>query len=440
MSAAATAKTTGKNASFYRFENGELTIRKAGVEMKIRSWDPPEARQRVDGTAHWTSFHPDFQLIRPYRRSPRKGGLTSAEKESGQMTFDFFQETNSVHHPRPAASKSPTQASLRKKALDAFRFSLPREVGNALTPFRYRQWLLLLLLYHDSGALDLAQSNPVLSFLLAQKMAGDATLIRGLQCSSMRQREILDLLDLPSTNAAVKLIGKIQPESITADSLSLLGPVLRSELQKNKSPLSHLPKINTGVLEIVTDPVAVEAASPKLLEEVASEHREKYRGRAVHMITSTLEMQEELQTGDKVSSFSSLNRLCEVHSRVSSQFRRRMRQLYKAETATKSGAFPPPPLPGWEDKIEALTSPKELVDEGEEQGNCVASYAPKVVSGELYIYRVLEPERSTLSLVKSQDGSWKVGELEGKFNTPASGKTERFVESWLRRSESAMLI
>ena len=120
-------------------------------------------------------------------------------------------------------------------------------------------------------------------------------------------------------------------------------------------------------------------------------------------------------------------------------YQRRVRQLRSVESATGSGKFPAPPFEGIPGQIEPITSPTGLVDEGEEQGNCVASYASKVVKGDVYIYRIMGQERCTLSIVRKKDRRWEIGELESKFNTPASSKTEDLVASWLDRQNERLV-
>lgn len=67
----------------------------------------------------------------------------------------------------------------------------------------------------------------------------------------------------------------------------------------------------------------------------------------------------------------------------------------------------------------------------EGQNNCVATYAERVRRRTTFIYRVLRPERSTLSIVRGEDGDWRVGELECRSNTDVSAITRIAVEAWL---------
>ena len=208
---------------------------------------------------------------------------------------------------------------------------------------------------------------------------------------------------------------------------------MKRELSEQKSRVSHLASINSGVVEILSNPLASRAASATLLGEVAKDRSENYRGRVVHMITSTLRMQEELLTGSRCNQFQNLARLRTVHEEVSENYRRRVRQLIEASGPAEEGFFSQP-LPGIPGKIEPITSASELVDEGEEQGNCVASYAGRVRNGNTFIYRILHPSRATLSVVRRGPFcDWEIDELEGRYNTDASPETELFVQAWLDR-------
>ena len=72
-----------------------------------------------------------------------------------------------AHAKKPAVPKPTPLAEQRKRAFDAFRFSLPKDVAKALQDFRSHQWNLLILLAHDKGVLDLAKANPVLAYAVA---------------------------------------------------------------------------------------------------------------------------------------------------------------------------------------------------------------------------------------------------------------------------------
>lgn len=414
------------------FEAGSLYLFKDSVEMRLTAAPVPRAVRRHGAEQPWTTFVPEFRVVHPYR--PRRAPVKKSDHPD-QMAFDFFADT---FEPDKPVRETPAQQ--RRRAFDKFRFSMPKPFAKVLEPFKTHQWPLLVLLTHDQLALELAENNPALAFFLAQKMNCDAPLIEALRCCSMRQRDIMEVLGLPNTAAAVKLFRKIEPASLNGDNWSAMLGIFNRELCDTKSPLNHLEAINSGVIEILLDPVAARAVGPELLQEVAKDKAENHRGRIVHMITGTLQMQEDLRDDGshhaKRTHFANLGRLRETHEEVTKAYRRRIRQLIEANRHDND-RFRNPPLPGIPGKIEPITSPKELVNEGEEQGNCVASYAERVREGSTFIYRVFEPERATLSIVKpSPFADWRIGELESKYNTDVSGETEDFVEAWLSRHQS----
>lgn len=408
------------------FADRTLRLVRDTTEMRLSAWPTPTAFRRLGRESPWESFIPEFRVIHPYR--PAKKPSAASRASDPQLAFDFFDGT---FDPNPPIRLTPAQ--MTRKAFDAFRFSMPKPVSAVLEPFRTNQWPLLFLLRYDEGAQELAESNPALAFALAQKLRCDRELIEAMQCTRMRQRDLLEILELPSTPKAVNLFRKIAPSSVNGDNWEGLLEVLRQELSSAKPLLSHLSAINSGVIEILMNPSASRAVSRNLLEEVAIDRSENHRGRIVHLITSTLEMQEELRVSGGTRSFSNVSRLREVHAEVTEQYRRRIRQLIDANRH-ETNRFRCPPFPGIPGKIEPLTSAEALVNEGEEQGNCVASYAPRVREGTTFIYRVLHPERATLSIVRnSTPGDWRIGELESKYNTDVRPETEDFVASWLER-------
>lgn len=74
---------------------------------------------------------------------------------------------------------------------------------------------------------------------------------------------------------------------------------------------------------------------------------------------------------------------------------------------------------------------EDLIHEGNVQNNCVATYAERVQHRGIFIYRVMKPERATLSIVRSADGDWQIGELKRRSNAAVSPITRHLVENWL---------
>ena len=93
--------------------------------------------------------------------------------------------------------------------------------------------------------------------------------------------------------------------------------------------------------------------------------------------------------------------------------------------------LPPPPLPGT-DKIQPIDSVRELLLEGQIMHHCVGSYIENVLSGDWYIYRIMEPERATLGiLLDDMAGIWAVAQLKSYSNSTPSADVVELVYEWL---------
>jgi hypothetical protein len=81
--------------------------------------------------------------------------------------------------------------------------------------------------------------------------------------------------------------------------------------------------------------------------------------------------------------------------------------------------------------FQPLATPRELMAEGYAQHNCVGTYSDRVRSGNCFIYRILEPERATLSIIKASGGDWLISELYTACNKPVKSEPGQSVKEWL---------
>ena len=389
----------------------------------IRGWEEPLAVCKgEDGP--WENFVPDFRLVAPYRPSAAKRKKAAKTKkvvaDAEQMTLDLFADAPPQPRRKPAP---PPLAVQRKRAFDAFRFSLPKEVARVLEKFRSHQWNLLLLLSRQRAAVDLAASNPVLAYAVADRLADRPYDPR--KVGKMPQRELLKMLRVPDTAANVRILRKIPPESLDRRLLPALLATLRSSDSAGLKWLHHVPRVNFGVMRLLLTHEIREGITPALLEEVAAEPTEKYRGNAAAMLSDILVMRSELADPAPLTAFRSLAALRRSHEEISAEFRKldRLRTAY--------GNLPLPPLPGIPNKIVPLCTQSELIAEGRDQHNCIASYTAQVKARHVFIYRVLDPERATLAIHRGADSNWTIQEIKAKYNQPVCMQTEQFVKDWL---------
>jgi len=215
---------------------------------------------------YWEPFVPEFRLVAPYRRGAKASTKQAAKAapapvDSGQLDFGLFDAL--PMEKKPTTPKSPPMAEQRKRAFDSFRFSLPKEVAKVLEGFRSHQWPLLILLAHDKRILDIATTNPVLAYAVADWFA-DYPRSR-LDFGRMPQRDLLKLIKLPDSAALVKLFRKIPPESVDRRLWPLLLTAFRQPDGATSKLIAHVPTINLGVMELILTPHIHQALTATLL-------------------------------------------------------------------------------------------------------------------------------------------------------------------------------
>jgi hypothetical protein len=384
--------------------------------MVVRGWPGATAVRTGERSGRWHPFEPGFQLVRPYR--PRKRKVEP--RDSPQLELPFELGPGEVR-------RRLTRSQRRSRAFDSFRFSLPRSVASVVEPVRHQQWLLLRLLTTGEPALELARSNLALAFCVGARcrrmqLSDPAVAARVRSIVARKRRDLLDWLGFPASPSAVRTLGRIYPASISVRAMLSLRVALGApEVAKG---LAHVPCVNAGVLAIVSDPRLLGATTPTFLSEVAEIRRERHYPFTADLLSDTLDMHEGIHPGGRSRRFSSVESLQTGHEELAMEWCRRERDRKDAPR------FPKPPVPATVD-IVPLRTRSELLVEGEQQHNCVATYAKRVQARKTYIYRVLRPERATLSIVQGPGGAWRRGELLAAGNTPVRPETEAAVDSWL---------
>jgi len=188
--------------------------------------------------------------------------------------------------------------------------------------------------------------------------------------------------------------------------------------------LCHMPSINAGVLALVTDQERLINITPKLLLEVAAAPEEKTTPRVARSISEIVSLRSLMGTRDRAAPFRAIAEVQQKQQEISDQYNRFLKELSEQQ-------LPDPPLPGTAG-IAPIKDSAQLWHESQVQHNCVASYAEAIHKGRCYIYRVLSPERATLSIAQGPDGCWRIEQLYRACNLPVSAETEQAVLDWLR--------
>lgn len=122
----------------------------------------------------------------------------------------------------------------------------------------------------------------------------------------------------------------------------------------------------------------------------------------------------------------------QAHARRAAAAREQRRREEEEERQRRIHAmpFPKPPIPGTAD-IVPLTSSCQLSEEGRTQMHCVGGMTPLVKDRAYYVYKILQPERETLAIMRWSDGSWGIAELKLVKNQKVQPATKAHVKAWL---------
>ena len=406
-----------KNRTVFAPESGKLYLfDPTRIEVRI-GWPRPQAWRKTLQSPWWSHCRPDIYLP--------AGDLRAALERASRPPDP------SVDHG--FADLTPAQqAGLRiaARARVAWNASIPVEVRGAIAPFPTRHWHLLSLIARcGPAALDLVGANPALAFALAsswvfrrEPVRRPLRSARALLAPGRKQRDIQAWLGFPASEPARRLLRKVVHDAIGIPPLLYLREAMGDPVRMKF--LAHLPRLNAEAIRIGTDTRLLAHVRPSFLEEVALAERTYDRPHAAFLLEDTVEMYQQLRPADgPLPPVRHLAALAELHDGL-------VEDLNRLSPEHGEVTFPPPPVAGTA-TIVPICSGRELVEEGRLQSNCVASYWDRIaIRHHVYIYRVLAPERCTLSLTRV-GMRWVPSELQRACNLPVSEATRRAVAAWL---------
>lgn len=402
---------------------------------------------RCDKGRGWEPFRPDDPILRvvgaaasPHyvrramqrfaehaaseREPPRTGrGLLG---DSIGAALEGLRAFSARNERGPAESKYERQCAgvtRRHEAAVAFLGLFPPDVRARVSRLPERHWPVLSLLARCPGADELYTSNPALAFALASSNSLRARPVaRPLRSARALLRKprtaTLEWLGFPPADWVARVLGKVVPGAVSVRTLRYLRAALRAE--SVPKAFLHLPRLDLGTLRILTDPALHPLATFSLLAEIDTSRFASLR--AAYLLGDAARMYAAQHGGRQLPAQRSLAGLRRLHDELVA------RQNREGEPATLTLRLPPAPVSGTE-SIVPLTTPAEILEEGRAMHHCVFSYVREVARGSTYIYRVLEPERATVSLVKRGDG-WSIGQLCGIANARVAPATAAAVFDW----------
>lgn len=386
--------------------------------LVMRGWPAPLAWQKTAGRPVWRHVRPKI-AVPAFDVDAEIGRIECCTEDDGQMLI--------------RACLSEEEVAFRREGLPHLRWhaQIPRDVRETVSRFPERHWHLLSFMARcGPAAADLAVTNPALAFALASSWVFRTPVqrplrsARALLAKGKKQRVILAWLGFPGTESCRKLLAKVVHDAIGVSPLLYLREGM-ADPQALKS-LVHLPRLNRGVLRIVTDPSLERFVRQAFLEEVSNDPAEDRYAVSAYRLADTLAMHRRLYPDrGELGRLQSPRQLAELHDDL-------VYEMNLARAADSDLEFPPPPLEGSEN-IVPITTVYGLVEEGLLQQNCVATFSERIaLAQDMYVYRVLWPERCTLSIVRRGE-TWAIGEIARSQNRAPSWETRMKVREWYSR-------
>ena len=283
----------------------------------------------------------------------------------------------------------------------------------------------------SAAARQLASDAPLL-FLLAVDYARQQPLsVEAFeQLLTFRRADILNAAGLPGSRSLARLVGRLK-----------LAPMMPWELDDVRRALQqpdfldllrHHPAIHLNHLRLLLR--VRRPLWPGMLCLVNEHTQAADLTWTCRMIRDTLNL-----AGGNEQVFAQVNSreaLQDQHDRFIDRFNRQnhrnseeKRLELAQELEEEHGEYPQPPIAPVEG-IEPLSSWLELLEEGATMRHCVGSYDMAVAWGEVFIYRMISPERLTISL-EYRNNAWVVGEVRASCNANPSTEALERVRRWV---------
>ncbi len=398
----------------YAFKDGKLYWFDKRHVLVMTSWPDPRAwfkRRSHDwkATRKWAD-----ELLSPclFPRSAKAEVTEQPIRQEPEVLPSGQYLLPNVFDPRNSRYEEIERRN--RSVLGTYFDTIPDDVRDELLKYPRRKWHVFNILARCPGAFDLSRGNPALFYALASNWVfHKPPVLRPVRAARSlvykKQKHILEWLGFPGTEPSRRILAKIVPGSLSVEALLYLRSSFSDPFVVKC--LSHLDRINAGVLRLATDRKYRNLITARLLEDISRDVLQDQPNPPVFSILiDTLKMVRMVDWKHCPHRFVTLARLKEVHDELS----RRLRPEVLMEKYNLPSRFPDPPFAGTE-VIRPIMTPDDLCLEGYEMNHCVAAHAVGVAEGEEFVYRVMSPVRATLSIRRS-NGRWISDQIFKAYN------------------------
>lgn len=419
-----TSFTKTNPGKVFKPDRGKLYVFKKDAVQVMKTWPTVLAWQKSQSKPYWQPVRPDLKLPKNDVDITIKN--LNANDDKIELIKDLFD-----------ANSSRLKYQSNHLQLCLWANQIPHEIRELVYLYSTRQWHMLSFLARcGQPAKDLINSNPAIAYMLASnwvfhKPAVKNPMRAARNHANKKHKDLLKWLGFPPQKSIQHILKKIAIPSIRVDQLLYLRDLLHSNDCKHQLKImAHAPRLNSGALRIITDHEFLRLITPKLLFKIANNRKEDINPKLYYRLKSLSDYLQILfpQKGlnFRKRSIGSLERLRDLEQCAELEFIR-----FCSHTNKKLFL---PPIPGTSSII-PLQSTNSIIEEGDEMENCVMRYIPKILAYQnYYIYRVVKPERCTLSIRKFK-GYWKLDQIKTFSNRRVSNSTLKKIGPWLLKHQ-----
>lgn len=305
---------------------------------------------------------------------------------------------------------------------------LPNSVQNAadMAPFLAYEIIQAAMASHE--AMQLAESNPLLFVMLVSKAKQDGCSQTEFQQLMLLPRKTLaQLCGFSGSKSCLKILAKSSVCVRYPMDLRNISQVVQDNTQLQR--LAHVAQPNENHYLLLH--LYNQVFWPNLLEMV---ERGDSIGKVGHIDRLVRDMVGMGVTRQQLRRVSTYDELLQLHDGLVA---RRNRAVYSERSREERadgyqdiyGDYPKPPVAGNE-HITPIDTWYELISEGIHMSHCVGGYHGRVAKGEVYLYRMENPQRLTIALRKNGE-RWLLDEVRSYFNKPAFEEALAVIQKWL---------
>lgn len=249
---------------------------------------------------------------------------------------------------------------------------------------------------------------------------------QGYGLLQLKQKQILESFRFPAKMK--EILRKVEPSALSLENLFFLRDLyLFEELQK---AFHHLERISNLQFQVVR--IALEFHSLEVIDFLFLKELEAFSDSIDQRIYQSsedflIEFRDTIREMFPKKKIRSIANLKKLHEAM-------ILKITKEEFQEDESIYLQPPIYGNE-SILPIFKRSQLFEEGRLMHNCVYSYESEIQMGITYVYRVLKPERCTVSISYSYVDGWVVEQVKGKYNRSVEKDTLESIQDWFENSE-----